>query len=279
MISVNFGISSMLASSAYASARTSASQLLNNLASGYQVSALSGPAAIIASTNLRSAMATIQADSETLSRAYNQANVAEGALTEISTQLSEARGLAMANASGGLTEAEVQANQLEIDAILANVDRLAASTSYSGTQLLDGTFTLSAASAAIALGSVDTDDLGAETIDGTDYTLAAVRSGADLDTSAGRALDAVEVIDAAIHEVAAMRGQVGSFQADTVAAMQSSLDTAYTQIASADSIIRDTDFALALAELSRQQVLSGASIAMLQTSAKLAENVVSLLRA
>jgi flagellin len=277
MLSVNTTVGSLLAGRAYSSAASNINALLGSMSAGVRPASTLSPAAIVASTHLRSSLASLQADSESLGRSYSQASVAEGALAEISGQLIEARALATANASDALTDAEKQANQMQIDSILANVDRIASTTSYAGSALLDGSATLSAGGAQTPIASVGATDLGAVEIDGNDYTLADLKTGGALETTGDASPEASAVLDAAIEEVATLRGSIGAFQADTVEAMQGSIQSAYAQVLSADAVIRDTDYAAAAAALSRERLLGAASLAMLDVSSELARNAVSLL--
>ena len=84
--------------------------------------------------------------------------------------------------------------------------------------------------------------------------LSEIKSGGSVDLRAdvGGALTAVRE---AIGEVAGVRGRIGGFQKFQVNSAISSLQAAQTGLTSAASIIGDTDFAVATAELTRQQVL------------------------
>ncbi len=99
------------------------------------------PAGLIASENLRSEKASISAAIGNAERADQVVNIAEGGLQEINSLLIEVQSLVGQSANdAGLSADEKNANQLQIDSILQTIDRIAASTSFQGTKLLNGTY-------------------------------------------------------------------------------------------------------------------------------------------
>lgn len=97
------------------------------------------PAGLIASENLRAEMGAIRQAMDNSTRASNVLSTAEGALHEVSDLLLDLQHLVVATANeAGLTEEEVNANQLEVDSILASIDRIADTTRFSNEKLLDG---------------------------------------------------------------------------------------------------------------------------------------------
>ncbi len=113
---------------------------LERLATGLRVNrGADDPAGLIASERLRSDIRVIQQAIENSSRAFNVISTAEGALNEASALLLDLQSLVLAAANeAGLTDAEVAANQLQIDSVLDSLDRIANTTSFAGQKLLDG---------------------------------------------------------------------------------------------------------------------------------------------
>ena len=103
------------------------------------------PAGLIASENLRSEKASISAAISNAERADQVVNIAEGGLQEINSLLIEVQSLVGQSANdAGLSDDEKKANQLQIDSIIQTIDRIAASTSFQGTKLLNGTYDFTA---------------------------------------------------------------------------------------------------------------------------------------
>jgi flagellin len=88
--------------------------------------------------------------------------------------------------------------------------------------------------------------------------------------------DAIKVIDAAIGQVSQLRGQLGAIQAQTLSYNSSNLQTTLENTTSAESVIRDTDFAAETANYSKYQILMQVGTSVLQNSNQTAGLVVKL---
>jgi flagellin len=97
-------------------------------------------------------------------------------------------------------------------------------------------------------------------------------------TSATKAQDALEVIDAAIDDVTNLRGTLGAFQQNTLEATANNLRATLENTVNAESVIRDTDFAEEIANFTRGQVLVQAGTAMLGNANQIPQLVLSLLQ-
>ena len=236
---------------------------LHRLATGQRINrGADDPAGLIASEQLRSTMAAMEAESQALERTDLQASTADGALGEISDMLVEARGLAVANANdSGLSDLEKQANQAQIDSILVSVDRVSRSTSFAGTKLLDGSFSLAATNRTVEIDSTSSSDLGEKTLEGKTYHLSDLKSGGRLDTTDSANTERAEqVLDAAAAQVSTLRGRIGAFQKHTIASRQNSLAVAHENLKSAESQIRDLDYADEISRTVRYELLHRASL-------------------
>ena len=113
---------------------------LERLSSGLRInSGADDPAGLIASETLRSEIRTIGQAIKNSERAVNVLATAEGALNEVSALLLDLQALVIESANeAGLSDEEVAANQLQIDSILASIDRIANSTEFAGRRLLNG---------------------------------------------------------------------------------------------------------------------------------------------
>ena len=97
-------------------------------------------------------------------------------------------------------------------------------------------------------------------------------------TSASKAQDSLEVIDASIDDVTNLRGTLGAFQQNTLESTANSLRATLENTVNAESVIRDTDFAEEIANFTKGQVLVQAGAAMLQNANQIPQLVLSLLR-
>ncbi|MBD3169723.1 MAG: hypothetical protein GF307_09595 [candidate division Zixibacteria bacterium] len=102
---------------------------------------------------------------------------------------------------------------------------------------------------------------------------------ADIDvTSAEKASDAQAVIDAAIDEVTNLRGNLGSFQRNTLESNLTNLRIASQNLTAAEATIRDTDMALEMSNFVRNQILLQAGTSMLAQANQVPQVVLSLFR-
>ena len=153
-----------------------------------------------------------------------------------------------------------------------------AATTSTFTVLASGGATFQLGTTAATRATIGIDSLGSAMLGGGNGTsrLSQLKSGgtADLRTDVATALTSVRE---AIAEVASIRGRVGGFQKFQVGAAIGSLQAAQDGLSSAASVLGDTDFALATAQLNQQQVLMQTGIALLGVANQQAASILSLL--
>jgi flagellin len=97
-------------------------------------------------------------------------------------------------------------------------------------------------------------------------------------TTASNAQSALAVIDQAINQVSTLRGNLGSFQTNTLQATATNLQTTLTNTTAAQSVIRDTDFAAETANFTKDQVLVQAGTTVLTNANATAQLILNLLK-
>jgi flagellin len=142
MSRINTNIQSLIAQRNLGINNKQLAQTLDRLSTGLRIiRGKDDPAGLIASENLRSEAAGTRQAIDNAERADQVANIAEGGLQEIQNLLTEVQSLVTQAANdGGISAAEKQANQLQIDSIIQTIDRVAAATSFQGIRLLNGNF-------------------------------------------------------------------------------------------------------------------------------------------
>jgi flagellin len=140
MSRINTNISSLIAQRVLARNNQSLSTSLQRLSTGLKINTgADDPAGLIASENLRAEKTGITTAIDNAQRATNIVGTAEGGLNEVSSLLTQLQGLVGQTAnSGGLSDEEVQANQLQVDSILSTINRISQATSFEGKKLLNG---------------------------------------------------------------------------------------------------------------------------------------------
>ncbi len=199
---------------------------------------------------------------------------AEGALKETTNILQRVRELAVQSANGTNSASDKDALDLEAQELLSELDRIANSTEFNGTKVLDG----SAATVTFHVGA-NTGATEEITVTGVDAT--AVTLGVDaIDISGGIASDtdaAIAAVDAALTTVNDGRATLGATQSRFESTIRN-LSTTAENLSAARSRIRDTDFAAETAELTRTQILQQAGVAMVSQANAAPQTVLSLLQ-
>jgi len=142
MSRINTNVQSLVSRRAIGVNNMSLNQSLERLSTGLRInSGKDDPAGLIASETLRSGIRAISSAIDNANRADTIVAVAEGGLQEVSSLRLQLENLIDQSANtAGLTPQEVSANQLQIDAILQSIDRLAEATSFGDKKLLNGSF-------------------------------------------------------------------------------------------------------------------------------------------
>jgi flagellin len=198
MSRINTNVTSLISQRVLTRNNDVLNQSLERLSTGLKINkGADNPAGLIASENLRAEKAGIGQAIDNAERASNIIGTAEGGLSEISNLLTELQSLVGEAANtGGLSQEEIDANQLQVDSILSTVNRIAGTTSFQGKKLLNGSLdytTSGVASTAVNDLRINAAKLG--TADSLDVTVQVVTSGqtANVNYTAGTTTDAVTI--------------------------------------------------------------------------------------
>jgi len=214
----------------------------NRLATGQRINAgKDDPAGLIASEHLDAQLAALDAESRAMERNDAIARTADAALGEISEMRTQREGLevAMAN-TGAMSEAERAAIQMEMDSIDRSAERVVRSTTFAGEPLFNGEASVPSAGG---------DPLELPRLTGSE--------------SAG--------------EIAALRGEIGSFQKNTIDARRASVQAEVVNVSSANAVIRDTDYAAETSRWARLRTLRDSTGTVLSIANQDPQNAAGLL--
>lgn len=249
------------------------------LSSGLRINRAADDAAGLAvSESLRSQIQGLRQAIRNTNDGISIIQTAEGALNEIHNSLTRLRELSVQAASGTLDDAERAYINTESSALLNEIDRLADVTEFNGRVLLNG-------AAASGTGTVSMDvqvGIFNTSNDRISFTVSSARTVAlginmlTLDTSTN-AQASLGSIESAIQTVSSVRALLGSTQ-NRLGSALNNLSISVENLSSAQSQIRDTDFAAETAELSRNQILQQAGISVLSQANSAPQAVLSLLQ-
>jgi len=258
------------------------SKSIEKLASGQKInSATDGPASLVISESLRSQIGSLKEAAQNSEIAASVVQTAEGAMDEVSRLLVNIRQRAVAAANTGVNnELVVAASQSEIQNALSSIDRIAQNTQFGSKPLLNGTnpeleFQIGADKGntlKLALPNITTDKLGIGSSDGGS-SLAEV----DVRTPSGAA-SAISIVDKAISEIASSRGELGALQRSALQSNLISLRLDAENLSAAESIIRDADVAMELAEFTRLQIMNQFAVAQAAQANVLPRNLLHLVQ-
>ncbi|MAE73425.1 MAG: flagellin FliC [Bdellovibrionaceae bacterium] len=186
--------------------------------------------------------------------------VAEGGLQEVSNILTRLRELGVQAASDTIGDDERGFINKEVQQLKNEVQRIAESTRFGKTRLLDG----SGESFEFQVG-IDNDDfqdrIGFDA-GGQNVTLDALGIDSFDYSDRDSARESLEVLEQAQTNVNGQRATLGAIQ-NRLQSTINNLDVSVENFSSANSRIRDTDIAESTAELSRNQILQNASVSVL----------------
>ena len=280
---INHNIEALTANRYLAQNDAMLSKSIEKLASGQKInSATDGPASLVISESLRSQIGSLKEAAQNSEIAASVVQTAEGAMDEVSRLLVNIRQRAVAAANTGVNnELVVAASQSEIQNALSSIDRIAQNTQFGSKPLLNGTnpeleFQIGADKGntlKLALPNITTDKLGLTSSEDGSSSLAEV----DVRTPSGAA-SAISIVDKAISEIASSRGELGALQRSALQSNLVSLRLDAENLSAAESIIRDADVAMELAEFTRLQIMNQFAVAQAAQANVLPRNLLHLVQ-
>lgn len=252
---------------------------MTRLSSGLRInSAKDDGVGLSISTRMSAQIRGLDQAARGIEQGMGMVQTADGGLSEITSALMRQRELAVQAANVSLSADQFQGLDQEMKDLGSEIDRIAATTSFNGTNLLDGSLkdyqipiSASGQKASLTISSADSGDPA-----GFDSAALGL-SGITLD-SAQAGATAVDTLDAAIKTVSEQRSALGSLQNRILGPGMQSIISITDNMSSARSRIVDTDFAMETAGLARSQILQQAGTAMLAQANQSGQAVMSLLR-
>ncbi len=140
-ITVNTNVSAMTAQRYLNSATSDVNQSMERLSSGNKInSAKDDAAGLQISNRLNTQTRGLDVAVRNANDGISMMQTAEGAMKETSNILSRVRDLALQSSNGSNTDADRSAIQQEVTALSDEMNRIAETTSFGGTRLLNGSF-------------------------------------------------------------------------------------------------------------------------------------------
>lgn len=246
------------------------------LASGLRIQSASDDAAGLGiSERMRSRIRSLSQAGRNAQDGISLVQTAEGALAEVNNNLNRMRELAIQSANGTLTSDDRAALNVEFQALISEIDRIAATTEFNGIDLLDadtGNINMQ-----VGVDDSSTFDVIQVDLDSATITSLQVSTIAVSGTAADSALTALTFIDTAINSVNTARGKLGSVQNRLDSAFRS-IGNVRENLSAAESRIRDVDIAAETADLTRNGIMQQAAVSVLSQANAQPQIALSLLQ-
>ncbi len=272
---INTNTASLNAQRNLHSTKLSMDKSLEKLSSGLRINRAGDDAAGLAiSENLKAQIRGLKQASRNAQDGVSLIQVAEGGLNEISSILIRLRELSVQAASDTIGPVERQFLNVEYDQLVSEIDRIADSTEFNGTQLLSGTGSI----LDFQVGTRNDPNIDRLSFDSSKADANSAALGVNLTSVADKASaqNTLAAIDSAIVSVSAMRADFGAIQ-NRLQSTISNLMVSIENMSAANSRIRDVDVAEETAELTKSNILQQAGISVLSQANQSSQSALALL--
>lgn len=258
---INTNIQALAAQRSLGANREAQEKSLERLSSGYRINRAGDDAAGLAiSERIRSNVRSLNQAGRNAQDGISLVQVAEGGTNEISNILVRMRELSIQGASDTIGDLERGFINKEITALKSEIDRIASSTEFNGTKLLNG----SAELLEVQVGLNNNPGQDRMIIDPKqqNVTLEALGLGALSTETKQQSQENLAMVDNALNVVMSNRADLGAMQNR----LQSTINNIHIyseNLEAARSRIRDTDMAAETSELTKDNILTQAGISVL----------------
>jgi flagellin len=255
---VNTNVSSLNAQRQLFDSSIKLSTSFERLSSGFRINRAADDAAGLQITDrLTSQVQGLNQAVRNANDAISLAQTAEGALGETTNSLQRIRQLAVQSQNGINSSADRTALQAEVSALKQEISRIGTDTQFAAVDILSGTF-----SAAFLIGANGGQTISVNLSRSGGYGTSGLSLANTSVATVGEASAALTAIDSAISTIGGARADLGALQNRFQSTIRN-LSNIAENLSGARSRIRDTDFAVETAELTRNQIIQQATTTVL----------------
>ena len=275
---INTNLSALQAANASNSASAMLSKAMQQLSTGNRInSAADDPAGLAISNSMTSQIDNMQQGVRNANDGISLAQTGEGALTQVTNMLQRIQQLAVQSSSATYQASDRANMQQEVTSLTTEINNVITGTQFNGNSLFSTSGT--DATFAIQTGSNATDTV---TLDSASMSTLATANlvGAAANLKVDTVADATTTIanvNAALTQVNATNASLGAGESQLNSAV-ANVTSSQTNLQAARSQITDTNYSTASTALSKAQVLSQASTAMISQANQTSQQVLSLLK-
>jgi flagellin len=260
---------------------------MEKLSSGERINRAGDDASGLAvSEKMRSQIRGLNRAAQNAQNGISFIQTTEGFLQETTDIMQRIRELAVQSSNGIYSSEDRMQIQVEISALVSEVDRIASSAQFNGMNMLTGRFARPMGENVVTasmwfhiganmdqrtqvfIGTMSAVALGVREI-GTDEKISL--------STPEEANRAIGVIDEALKKINKQRADLGAYQ-NRLELTVKGLNISAENLQASESRIRDTDMASQMVEFTKNSILQQAGTAMLAQANSQSQNVLSLLR-
>ena len=284
---INHNMSAMYANRQLGVTGLGLSKDMEKLSSGERINRAGDDASGLAvSEKMRAQIRGLNQASENAQNGISFIQTTEGYLQETTDIMQRIRELAVQASNGIYSDEDRMQIQVEVSALVSEVDRIASAAQFNGMNMLTGRFAQATGENVVTgsmwfhiganmdqrmqifIGTMTAEALGVREIGTGDKLSLAAPDDAN---------HAIGVIDEALKRINKQRADLGAYQNRMEYAVRG-LDIGAENLQASESRIRDTDMAAQMVEFTKNSVLQQAGTAMLAQANTQSQNVLSLLR-
>ena len=284
---INHNMSAMFANRQLGITGLSLNKDMEKLSSGLRINRAGDDASGLAvSEKMRSQIRGLNQASQNAQNGISFIQTTEGYLQETTDLMQRIRELAVQSSNGIYSDEDRMQIQVEVSALISEVDRIASSAQFNGMNMLTGRFAMPTGENVVT-GSMwfhigANMDQRTQVFIGTMSAMAlGIREiGSEEKMSIATPEDAnraIGTIDEAIKKINKQRADLGAYQ-NRLDLTVKGLNVSAENLQASESRIRDADMASQMVEFTKNSVLQQAGTAMLAQANSQSQNVLSLLR-
>ena len=263
--------------------RMSLNQTLQALSTGKRInSGADDPAGLAIADGLQANISALTQSVRNATDGVGMLQVADGALSQLTSLLNSAVSLATESATGTVSDSQRTALQAEFASIQTEINNIGGNTTYNGQAIFGAGNSLAVymsdssgagtTTVTVSLGVVNDANLGF--VGGTTTPVSIASNDLSTATDAQAALTN---INAAISGIALLRGNLGA-SSNQLTAASNVMNSQITNLTNAENNIMAADMGSETAKLSQESILQQTGIAALQQSNQMQQSVLKLLQ-
>jgi flagellin len=257
-------------------------QTLTALSSGMRINTgADDPAGLAIANGLEANITALTQSVQNATDGVGELQVADGALSQITSLLNSAVSLATESANGTVSDQQRTALQAEFSSIQTEINSIGGNTTYNGQQIFNGATTIIYMSdssgkgvntVTVNFGTVNSSNLG--TVTGVTGNVSIAGDNLSTATAAQAALTD---LNNAIQGIAGLRGNLGA-DSNQLSSAINVMNVQITNLTSAEDGIMSANIGTETSNLSKFSILQQTGIAALQQANSLQQNVLKLLQ-